>query len=174
MAFPDARWGSETSWLREPLIRFSTTRVGSALIRRLAPVDRALLQRSRGRFTLLGPVAAPTLLLTTTGAKSGQPRTSPLLYGRDGDTLIVVGSNFGQDHHPAWTGNLLARSDAVVTMAGHDIPVHAELLAGAEAERGYQLMVDTVRTYAAYRNRTDRQIRVFRLSQRRGTDGPPT
>lgn len=163
-AFPDKRWGSETSRLREPMTAFSATKVGSATVRALAPLDGWLLKRTKGRFTVLGPIAAPVMLLTTTGAKSGQQRQSPLLFGRDGDTLIVVGSNFGQDKHPAWSANLLAHPDAVVTMGGKDIPVRATRLEGDEAEAGYQLMVDTVRTYAAYRDRTDRDIRVFRLT----------
>lgn len=165
-AFPDKRWGSETSRLREPLTSFSVTKVGSATVRALAPLDGWLLRRTKGRVTVLGPIAAPVMLLTTTGAKSGQPRQSPLLFGRDGDTLIVVGSNFGQERHPAWSANLLAHPEAVVTMGGTDIPVLATRLAGDEAEAGYQLMVDTVRTYAAYRDRTDRDIRVFRLTPR--------
>lgn len=104
------------------------------------------------------------LLLTTTGAKSGLERTTPLLFGRgEHDTLIVVGSNFGQAHHPAWTTNLLANPRAVVRVAGATVPVTAELLSGEEAERGYQLMVDIARTYTEYRSRTDRDIRVFRL-----------
>lgn len=163
-AFPDRRWGSDTSRLREPMMSFSITKVGSATVRALAPIDGWLLKRTKGRLTVLGPIAAPVMLLTTTGAKSGQQRQSPLLFGRDGDTLIVVGSNFGQAKHPAWSANLLAHPNAVVTMGGRDIPVLATRLEGAEAESGYQLMVDTVRTYAAYRDRTDRDIRVFRLA----------
>ncbi len=163
-AFPDKRWGSDTSRLREPMMSFSITKVGSATVRILAPIDGWLLKRTKGRLTVLGPIAAPVMLLTTTGAKSGQQRQSPLLFGRDGDTLIVVGSNFGQDKHPAWSANLLAHPAAVVTMGGKDIPVRATRLEGEEAQAGYQLMVDTVRTYAAYRDRTDRDIRVFRLA----------
>jgi deazaflavin-dependent oxidoreductase (nitroreductase family) len=161
--FPDTRWGSENSRLREPLVRFSTTRVGSSVIKRLAPLDRRLLERSRGRYTILGPIAAPTMLLTTIGAKSGLRRSSPLLYARDGESLIVVGSNFGQQRHPAWSSNLLANPEAVVTIGGVDVPVRATLLTGTEAEAAYQLMAQVARTYTEYRSRTDRQIRVFRL-----------
>jgi deazaflavin-dependent oxidoreductase (nitroreductase family) len=161
--FPDARWGSENSRLREPLIRFSMTRPGSALIKRLTPLDRRLLEHTRGRYTILGPIGAPTMLLTTIGAKSGLKRTSPLLYARDGDSLIVAGSNFGQERHPAWTANLLANPEAVVTIGGVDVPARATLLTGAEAEAAYRKMAEVVRTYTEYRNRTDRHIRVFRL-----------
>ena len=115
---------------------------------------------------MLGPTGSPVLLLTTTGAKSGLPRTTPLVFARDGDAVVVVGSNFGQDHHPAWTGNLVKTPEAVVTIGGKDIPVTAELLEGDEAIRGFQLMTDMARTYEAYQGRTDRDIRVFRLTGR--------
>lgn len=161
--FPDTRWGSERSRLREPLVRFASTKPGSMLIRRLAPLDRRLLQRSGGRLTILGPIAAPTMLLTTTGAKSGLPRTAPLLYARDGASLIVVGSNFGQQRHPAWSANLIANPEAVVTIGGVDVPVRATLLEGEAADAAYRKMADVARTYSEYRSRTDRQIRVFRL-----------
>jgi len=162
--FPDVRWGSERTVLRRPLVAFSTTRAGSWLIKTMTPLDRRILVRSRGRFTALGPIGAPTLLLTTTGAKSGLPRTTPLLFGREGDSVLVVGSNFGQARHPAWTGNLLKNPRAVVTIGGEDIPVTAELLQGEAAQTGYRAMVELARTYSEYRARTDRVIRVFRLT----------
>jgi deazaflavin-dependent oxidoreductase (nitroreductase family) len=128
------------------------------------PLDRRVLIRSNGRRTLLGPIGAPTLLLETTGRKSGLPRNSPLLFARDGDSVVVVGSNFGQAHHPAWTANLLADPRAVVLVGGERIPVTAALLEGAEAEAAYQKMVEVTSVYATYRGRTARQIRVFRLT----------
>lgn len=165
MTFPDVRWGSETSPLRRPLIAFASTRPGSWVIRKLTPVDRRLLMRSQGRYTVLGPLGAPTMLLTTTGVKSGLPRTTPLLYTREGDDLIVVGSNFGQERHPAWSGNLRANPHAVVTIGGQAIPAVAEQLQGEEAEAAFERFVALARNYAEYRSRTDRQIRVFRLSE---------
>jgi deazaflavin-dependent oxidoreductase (nitroreductase family) len=163
--FPDVRWGSEDSRLREPMVAFSTTKVGSWLIKTMTPLDRRILIRSKGKYTALGPIGAPTMLLTTVGAKSGLSRTSPLLYSRDGESIIVVGSNFGQDRHPAWTGNLIAHpDDVVVTVGGAEVPAHATLLTGDEAEAGYQLMAQATRTYSEYRSRTDREIRVFRLT----------
>ena len=165
--FPDVRWGTENPTLRRPLIALAASRPGSWLIRTLTPLDRRLLLRSRGRHTILGPFATPTMLLTTTGAKSGLPRTTPLVFGRDGDAIVVVGSNFGQSHHPAWTGNLLKQPRAIVTIGGRDIPVDATPLEGADAEAGYRLMSDMAKNYAVYRERTDRQIRVFRLTAAR-------
>jgi deazaflavin-dependent oxidoreductase (nitroreductase family) len=164
--FPDARWGSENSKLRRPMIWFGSTHAGSWVIRTLTPLDRYVIERSHGRYTALGPMGAPTMLLTTTGAVSGQTRTTPLLFARDGDDILVAGSNFGQAHHPAWTKNLIVHPDAIVTVGGKAVPVTAELLAGDEARAGFQNMIEVVPVYAEYRNRTDRAIRVFRLRAR--------
>ena len=160
---PDVRWGRQDSAASRAAARFASTKPGSWLVRTMMPVDRRVLVRTNGRRTVLGPIGAPILLLETIGRKSGQARVSPLLYARDGDAVIVVGSNFGQAHHPAWTGNLMARPDAVVVVGGQRIAVRATLLGGDDAEAAYRKMVEVASTYAAYRNRTDREIRVFRL-----------
>ncbi len=161
---PDYRWGREGNLLSRAGQRFGATKPGSWTIRKLMPLDRRVLLRTRGRRTLLGPIGAPTLLLETVGRKSGQPRISPLLFARDGRSVIVVGSNFGQQHHPAWTGNLLAHPRATVISGGAEVPVVAERLTGAEAEAGWQKMVEVTAVYAVYKKRTDRDIRVFRLT----------
>ena len=163
--FPDVRWGSESGLLRKPATAFASTKAGSWLVRTLTPLDRRLLMRTRGKYTVLGPIGAPTLLLTTTGAKSGQPRTSPLLYCRDGDQLLVIGSNFGQAHHPAWTGNLRADPHAVVTIGGVDVPVLARQLTGDARQAAIDAFIALSGVYAAYLTRTDREIRVFSLAQ---------
>lgn len=164
MTFPDVRWGSEDSRLRGPLVAFSCSKPGSWLIRTLTPVDRKLLMRSKGKYTVLGPLGLPVLLLTTTGAKSGLPRTTPLIYVKHGGGLVVVGSNFGQSHHPLWTKNLMASPDCTVTIGGQDVPATATLLEGEESEAAFHAMEEQARTYTEYRSRTDRDIRVFRLT----------
>lgn len=161
---PDEAWGNSDGLLARVATRFASTKPGSWTVRTLMPLDRRIMLRSDGRRTILGPVGAPTMLLETIGRKSGQPRISPLLFARDGGTVIVVGSNFGQEHHPAWTGNLLANPAAVAIVRGRRFDVRAEHLAGDEAEAAYQLMVGVASTYASYRGRTDREIRVFRLT----------
>jgi deazaflavin-dependent oxidoreductase (nitroreductase family) len=165
-AIPDSTWGSRDSALSRLGTKFASTRPGSWTIRRLMPLDRRILLRTEGRRTVLGPIGAPLLLLQTTGRRSGRPRLNPLVFARDedGESVVVVGSNFGQQHHPAWTGNLIAAPNAVVKVGGEDVPVMATLLAGDEAESAYQRMVALTTVYAAYRNRTDREIRVFRLT----------
>lgn len=161
---PDARWGTSDGPLARLATRIALTRAGSWTIRTLMPLDRKILLRTEGRRTLLGPIGAPTLLLETTGRRSGLPRTSPLLFARDGDAVIVVGSNFGQQHHPAWTANVLAAPTATVIAGGRRVPVHATLLEGEEAESAYRRMEEVTSVYAVYRHRTDRAIRVFRLT----------
>jgi deazaflavin-dependent oxidoreductase (nitroreductase family) len=161
--FPDVRWGSEKSKLRRPMIWFASTHAGSWVIRSLTPFDRYVIKRSHGHYTALGPLGAPTMLLTTTGALSGERRTTPLLFARDGDDILVAGSNFGQAHHPAWSKNLIVHPVAIATVGGRAVPVTAELLRGDEALAGFEKMIEVVPVYAEYRNRTDRAIRVFRL-----------
>ncbi|HSP37004.1 MAG TPA: nitroreductase family deazaflavin-dependent oxidoreductase [Frankiaceae bacterium] len=163
-AFPDVRWGSESSRIRKPLIAFAGTPLGSWLIKQMVPVDRWLIRHSNSRLTMLGPSGAPLLLLTTTGAKSGLPRTTPLVYARDGDDLVVVGSNYGAEQHPAWSSNLLAHPEAVVTIGGTAVPARATLLAGAEADAAFEKVAEMIKTYRVYRRRTDRTFRIFRLS----------
>lgn len=131
----------------------------------MVPLDRWVLTTTRGRFTALGPFGSPLLLLTVRGAKSGLPRTTPLVYLLDGTSLIVVGSNFGQGHHPAWSANLLVHPACVVTIAGRAYPAEASLLTGEERLRCWQMFEDAARTYRAYGARTDREIRVFSLSR---------
>ncbi len=161
---PDARWGNDNSLLARGGRAFAATKAGSWTIRRLMPLDRKVMLKTEGRLTALGPIGAPTMLLETTGRKSGAKRLSPLLFARDGDSIIVVGSNFGQDHHPAWTGNLMANPAAVVKAGGTTVPVTAKLLDGDEAEAAYKKMTEVANVYSVYRGRTARSIRVFRLT----------
>ncbi|WP_225726078.1 MULTISPECIES: nitroreductase/quinone reductase family protein [unclassified Nocardia] len=162
--FPDRQWGSRTNTLSRLANKFAATKPGSWLIRKITPLDRAVLERTDAKYTVLGPIGAPVILLTTTGRKSGAARTQPLLYAHGGDVLYVIGSNFGQAHHPAWTANLLANPAATVAIAGQRIPVTATLLEDdAEKERVFALFTDITDAYAAYRNRTTRDLRIFAL-----------
>jgi len=103
--------------------------------------------------------------LTATGRKSGQPRTSVLSYVHEGDRLLVMGSNFGQQHHPPWSANLVAEPRASISMAGQEIPVVATVLSGAERDAALQRFL-AYPMYRAYRTRTDRDMRVFALTRR--------
>ncbi|MBF6178133.1 nitroreductase family deazaflavin-dependent oxidoreductase [Nocardia otitidiscaviarum] len=162
--FPDRRWGPQTGLLRRAASSFAATSVGSTVIRKLTPLDRRVLERTAGKYTVLGPIGAPVILLTTTGRKSGQPRTTPLLYVHDGDVLYVIGSNFGQATHPAWTGNLLADPTGTVTIAGQRIPVTATRVTDPEQQAEiFARFEETTQAYTAYKGRTSRELRIFAL-----------
>lgn len=143
--------------------------------RRFAPMakhvvprlDRGLNRLTGGRFVLSG-LLVPSLVLTATGAKSGRPRTTPLAcMPQDDGGWVVVGSNFGQTRHPAWTANLLASPDATVTYRGRTVPVRAWLLEGQERARTW---AEVTRVWPAYDRYVElsggRDIRVFRLEPR--------
>jgi len=164
--FPDPHWGQERiSTLFQPAYAVASSRVGSRFIRLLVPLDRRVMRATGGKYTLFGPTSLPELLLTTTGRKSSQPRMAALSYLRDGDRLLVLGSNFGQQHHPAWSANLLADPEAEVAINGTEIPVTATLLTGRERDRALQRFL-AYPMYKSYRTRTDRELRVFALSRR--------
>ncbi len=88
------------------------------LSRNLHHFDRIFLKMTKGRTTLTSILTGlPVVVLTTTGAKSGLPRTTPVFYIRDSNDptlLAVIASNWGQDHHPAWYYNLKAEPRATV------------------------------------------------------------
>jgi deazaflavin-dependent oxidoreductase (nitroreductase family) len=136
----------------------------AALGRRLVPLDRWMLDNTKGRWSAAGRHGVPSLLLTTTGRRSGEPRTTPVLYARDGDDYIVIGSNWGQRHHPAWSANLLADQHATVTIEGVSTPVTATLTRGADRERLWDVLCELWPAFHTYQERAaGRTIRIFRL-----------
>jgi deazaflavin-dependent oxidoreductase (nitroreductase family) len=128
------------------------------------PLDRALHRVSGGRL-LLPQLVLPSMVLTTTGSRTGLPRRTPLVcMPEDDGSFVVVGSNFGRDHHPAWTGNLLHRPEAEVSYRGRSIPVTAELVEGAERAEMWPRLVRVWSVFDTYVARADRKLRVFRLT----------
>ena len=165
--FPDVRWGRDPGpLLRRPVEAFISSRIGAWMIRQLTPVDRWLLEHTDGHLTIFGPIGAPLLLLTTIGWKSGQRRETPLAYMRDDGRLFLVGVNFGQAKHPAWTLNLLGDPNAWVTIGGEEIAVIATQVIGMERDRILRMFGDYARNYDVFRDRTDRDVRVFSLTRR--------
>ena len=166
--FPDVRWGHQPGpLLFKPLEAVIASRFGSWCLRKLRPLDRQLLGRSNGRYTVFGPTGVPLLLLTTTGKVSGQRRRTPLTYQREGDRLFIIGTNFGQAMHPAWSSNLLADPRAWVTVGGKETPVLATQLVDVERERVSTMFADYLpKVYQSYLGRTDREIRFFALTKR--------
>lgn len=83
------------------------------------------------------------LLLTTVGARTGQERTWPLAYHRDGDRLVIFAANGGRPNRPGWYHNLLANPDATVELGTESWPVHADVLEGAERARLWEAVTTT-------------------------------
>jgi deazaflavin-dependent oxidoreductase (nitroreductase family) len=165
-SFPKTHWGHEQlSPMFKPVMKFASTPAGSRFIRALVPLDRRVMAATNGKYTLFGPTSLPGMLLTTTGRKSGQARSSALSFLRDGDRLLVLGSNFGGERHPSWSSNLLTNPDAVAAIGGEEVPVTGALLTGDERERGLQRFYEYP-MYQAYRTRTDRELRLFALIRR--------
>jgi deazaflavin-dependent oxidoreductase (nitroreductase family) len=134
----------------------------ATLAARMAPLDARVLRATDGRFGLLGNYGLPQLLLTTTGRKSGQPRTVTLLYGTISDEIVLIGSNFGQAHHPAWALNLEANPDAVVQIGSQRSAVRARLVTDDhEREAVWAHMTQMYPGYAMYRSKAGRDIKVF-------------
>ena len=109
---------------------------------------------------------APILLLTTTGRKSGEPRTAPVVYLPDGDRFIVIGSNAGNPRPPAWALNLEANPEAEVQVRRERRPVRARIADGQERDELWRRMNDQFGGFDDYRDRTSRDIRLFVLEPR--------
>lgn len=150
------------------LLVVGKTRGFARLYRVLGPmVDPWIMHRSRGRVASR-VYGLPALLLTTVGRRSGQPRVSPLLYVRDGDDFAVVGTNFGQHHHPAWTANLLARPEAEIEVGPERLAVRAQLADEPTWQRLWPRFVAVYPGYASYLGRTGgRTPRMFVLRPHR-------
>src|SRR4051794_26721263 len=106
----------------------------------------------------------PTLLLTTTGRKSGIRRRTALIYGRDNDRYVVVASKGGDPEHPAWYLNLQADPNVEVQVMDDVFPAVAETVQGEERTRLWALMRQTWPAYDSYQEKTDREIPVVVLT----------
>jgi deazaflavin-dependent oxidoreductase (nitroreductase family) len=104
------------------------------------------------------------LLLTTTGRKSGEPRTTPLIHRVDGDRWVVVASKGGAPDHPAWFKNLQASPEATIEVQADTVPVTASVAEGAERARLWKAMNEEWPDYDAYQAKTDREIPVVVLT----------
>ena len=159
--------------------RYSQTGLFYRLVRRTAatrpmarlfgviqePIDRVIYRISRGRLTAsswLGGLEVS--MLTTTGARTGRSRTLPVLALPEGESMLLVASNFGRSSNPAWYHNLRANPRATVVFGGTRRDVVARELCGAERERGYRLAEEMFPAFTHYRRwAPNRQIPVLCL-----------
>lgn len=133
----------------------ASTRIGAWTFARSAPyLDRALLRLTHGRTTMAAVVAGiPVIMVTSTGRRSGEARTSPLLGVPMRDDLALVGTNFGQASLPAWYLNLTADRHGTVTYADRSVPVIAREAAGDEWDAVMRTAASIYPGYDAYRAR---------------------
>ena len=131
----------------------------------LVRIDRAFFRFSGGRTSLSAWVSGfPIIMLTTTGARTGEPRTLPVLALPDGDQLVLIASNFGRPQNPGWYYNLRADPQAVVTWKGAAVQMRARELKGEERQRYVARGLEAYPWWEQYHRRAaPRQIPVIML-----------
>ena len=146
------------------LVRIVTHPVTTWWIRTFAArVDPWLYRLTNGRLHTMGPGSDSVVTITTRGRKSGRPRSVQLAcVHHDGDILLVA-SAMGQARHPAWRYNLEADPRCEVQTKGERYAARAEVLDDADKAAVWDLMREQIPMIHVYEQRTDRNIRVFRL-----------
>ena len=130
---------------------------------------KAINQKVIEQFRAGGPIEGMhrerLLLLTTTGRKSGQPRTTPMMFDRDGDDLLVIASNIGAPRHPAWYLNLAQEPEVVVEIAEDRFAAVASTISGDRRERVWSMVKERYPFFADHEAKTDRVIPVVALTR---------
>jgi deazaflavin-dependent oxidoreductase (nitroreductase family) len=154
-----------------PFYRFmrrlaATVPVSWVFARTLHHIDSPVFRLTKGRHTFASLVSGlPVVMLTTTGAKSGERRTLPLLGFPDGENMVVIASNYGQLHHPSWYHNLLAHPEAEIEVEGTTWRVVAREAEGEERRRLWQRGLEVYPGWSGYERRSgERRIPVMVLS----------
>jgi deazaflavin-dependent oxidoreductase (nitroreductase family) len=137
--------------------------VGAVTRAVVVPLDTALQEKSLGRLSVGRGLGMTTLLLTTTRARTGQRHLTPLFYVDHAGGYAVVGSNFGLEHHPAWTTDLLTNPAATITTTGQQTPVTARLVNSPEREEIWTKLLNLFAGYQTYSDRSGRKLRIFHL-----------
>ena len=128
------------------------------------PLDKAVYRLTGGRRGL--SPRKTVLYLTTTGRKSGLPRRVPILFLKDGERYWVMASNYGQDHHPAWSANLIANPRATVQEGSKTVNVTARLAGPEEKAELWPRLVQVYPAWKNYAQWTGRDFRLFCLEPR--------
>jgi deazaflavin-dependent oxidoreductase (nitroreductase family) len=126
-------------------------------------VNRRIIEEHRANAGHVAQLGGPSrlLLLTTSGARTGQARTAPMMYLTDGDRLVVFASNIGSEQHPGWYHNLVAHPAVTVEVGGDRFDATAIVTRGEERERLWGLF-----PFPEHQERTRRQIPVIALERR--------
>ena len=135
------------------------------LVTRLTRAHAAVLRHSGGRLrrSVLFAGGQPVLALTTTGRRTGVPRSTVVAYLEQGDAYAVFGVNLGSEHDPSWCLNLAAQPRATVEVAGRRVDVRARRAAGDEAERLWRAYAARTPPSEAFREISGREIPIFVL-----------
>ncbi len=141
-------------------------KVGRAMIRPFSKANAWLYRLSGGRVGGRWLRGAPVLLLTTIGRRSGQTRTVPLIYLRDGADVVIVASQGGMSRHPLWYRNLEAHPEVEVEIGREKTKMVARSATDQEKAALWPKLLEMYRDYADYQARTDRNIPVIILSPR--------
>ena len=113
-----------------------------------------------GRFA-----GAPLLLLTTTGAKSGEKRTTPLAFSSDGDDIIIIASYAGNPKHPAWFLNMRANAEVTIELPNETFITNAVIPEGDERQRLFDQQAAKMPAFKEYQAKTSREIPVIVISR---------
>jgi deazaflavin-dependent oxidoreductase (nitroreductase family) len=151
--------------------RFAGSGPGAWVLARVAQrVDEPVYRLTRGRHTLASMATGiPIAMLTTTGARSGQRRSIPVLGLPSSEGLVVIASNFGQGRHPGWYHNLRANPEGEVTVDGETRGFRAVEAEGERRERIWQEAVKVYPGWSQYAQRdSDRRFAVFVLEEPAG------
>ena len=108
---------------------------------------------------------APMLLLTTTGAKSGNPFTTPLVHTTDGDRIVIIASKAGADSHPDWYHNIVANPEVTVELGTETFQATASVAKGEERQRLYDAQAEAMPNFKEYAENTTREIPVVLLTR---------
>jgi deazaflavin-dependent oxidoreductase (nitroreductase family) len=136
------------------------------VLRRLTGLHTVAYRATRGLVGHRVPGGPPMLLLDHVGARSGTKRTSPLVYVRDGDDIVLVASKGGNPKNPAWFHNLKANPETTVQVGSEKRPVRARIATDEERDRLWTKAVATYSGYDGYQKRTDRKIPLVVLERR--------
>jgi deazaflavin-dependent oxidoreductase (nitroreductase family) len=168
MVQPMSEPKNQPQWWQRSLQMVAGSRPGAWFSSRaLPPLDRVFYRLSGGRYTATGITGGvPIIVLTTTGAKSGQPRTVQLIGIPDGDDIVLIASNWGGVNHPGWYFNLRAHPQASLAFYGRPArPYVAREVFGAERDAYWRKAVAVYRGYDAYKTRTGgREIPIMVLT----------
>jgi deazaflavin-dependent oxidoreductase (nitroreductase family) len=128
-------------------------------------INKRVIEQFRAGAPIEGMHRERLVLLTTTGRRSGSARTTPMMFHRDGDRLLVIASNVGAPSHPDWYLNLVANPSVTVEVDDETYPATATPLEGEEYSRVWAMIKQTYPFFADHERKTERAIPVVALTR---------